>query len=156
MEVIGKTLKEFEIIEKILDKRAIFSNEPSEQLFKCILGLNRTESKVLCYLIKNSEVRTSEIAEELKMDRSSVQRALQVLSTLKLIERSSMSMKKYTRIKALKDTKKQGYLYVYNTKDIEAIKTHLKELLDRWYNAMLKFTENLDNLCECCGITFER
>ncbi|MFW9819302.1 MAG: helix-turn-helix domain-containing protein [Candidatus Thorarchaeota archaeon] len=156
MELIGKNLKEFEIIEKILDKRAIFSSEPSEQLFKCILGLNKTESKVLCYLLKNKDVRTSEIAGNLKMDRSSIQRALQVLSTLMLIERNSMSMKKYARVKALKDDKTQGYLYVYNAKDIEAIKAHLKELLDKWYSSMLKFIENLDNLCECCGVNFER
>jgi predicted transcriptional regulator len=154
MEVIGKNLKEFEIIDKILDKRAMFSSDPGERLFKCILGLNKTESKVLCYLLKNKDVRTSEIAVELDMERSSIQRALQVLSMLKLIERSSMSMKKYTHVKALKDAKKQGYLYVYNAKDIETIKTHFKELLDKWYSSMLKYIENLENLCECCGVKF--
>ena len=153
MEVIGKNLKEFEIIDKILDKETKFS---SEQLFKCILGLNTTESRVLCYLLKNKDVRTSEMAVEIEMDRSSIQRALQELSILKLIDRSSMSMKKYAQVKGLKDGKKQGYLYVYNAKDIKAIKTHLKELLDKWYHSMLKFTENLDNLCECCGIKFKR
>jgi predicted transcriptional regulator len=119
------------------------------------LGLNKTESKVLCYLLTNKEVRTSEIADELKMDRSSIQRALQGLSALKLIERSSMSMKDYTDVKALKDIKKQGYLYVYNAKDIDKIKTHFTELLDKWYSSMLKYIENLDNLCECCGLTFK-
>ncbi len=153
MEVIGKNLKEFEIIDEILDKKAIFS---SEQLFKCILGLNKTESKVLCHLLKNKDVRTSEIAVELNMDRSSIQRALQALSILKLIERSSMSMKKYTHVKALKDAKKQGYLYVYNAKDIKTIKNNFKELLDKWYGSMLKYIENLDNLCECCGVKFDR
>ncbi len=154
MEVIGKNLKEFEIIEKILEKKAVFSIDPGEQLFKCILGLNKTESKVLCHLLKNKDVRTSEIADELKMDRSSIQRALQMLSMLKLIERSSMSMKKYAHLKSLKDAKKQGYLYVYNAKDIETIKTHFKELLDKWYSSMLKYIVNLDNLCECCGVKF--
>ncbi|MFW9897425.1 MAG: helix-turn-helix domain-containing protein, partial [Candidatus Thorarchaeota archaeon] len=106
MEIIDKNLKEFEIINEILDKKTIFS---SEQLFKCILGLNKTESKVLCYLLKNQDVRTSDIALALEMDRSSIQRALQVLSMLKIIERSSMSMKEYTHVNALEDTNKQGY-----------------------------------------------
>jgi predicted transcriptional regulator len=154
MEVIGKNLKEFEIIDKILDKRAIFSSDPGERLFKCILGLNKTESKVLCYLLTNKDVRTSEIAVELKMDRSSIQRALQELSMLKLVDRSSMSMKRYTKVKSLKDPKKQGYLYVYNAKNIETIKDNFKELLDKWYNSMLKYVENLENLCECCGVRF--
>lgn len=152
MEVIGKHLKEFEEIDKLLDKKDIFS---SERLFKCILGLNRTESKVLGYILKNKDVRTSEVAQALKMDRSSIQRAIQDLSALKLITRSSMSMKEYANVKGLIDAKKQGYLYVYNAKDIDSIKLQLKKLLDRWYNSMLKYIKNLENLCECCGFKFE-
>ncbi|MFW9865082.1 MAG: helix-turn-helix domain-containing protein [Candidatus Thorarchaeota archaeon] len=153
MEIIDKKIKEFEIIDEILDKKAIFS---SEQLFKCILGLNKTESKVLCYLLKNNDVRTSEIALALEMDRSSIQRALQVLSVLKLIERSSMSMKEYTYVKALEDANKQGYLYVYNAKNMDSIKHQFKELLETWYSSMLKYIDNLDDLCECCGVKFNR
>jgi predicted transcriptional regulator len=153
LEIIDKQLKEFEIIDEILDKKTIFS---SEQLFKCILALNKTESKVLCYLLKNKDVRTSEIALALEMDRSSIQRALQVLSILKIIERSSMSMKEYTHAKNLEDTSKQGYLYVYNAKHMDSIKLQFKELLDKWYSSMLKYVENLDDLCECCGVRFNR
>lgn len=152
MEVFEKHLKEFELIDGLLEKKEIFS---SERLFKCILGLNKTESKVLGYLLKNKDVRTSEIANALKMDRSSIQRAVQGLSELKLITRKSMSMKDYTATKELKDVKKQGYLYVYNAKNIESIKIQFKKLLDKWYNSMLKYIENLENLCECCGFKFE-
>jgi predicted transcriptional regulator len=152
MEVIEKQLKEFQIIDEILDKKAIYS---IEQLFKCLIGLNRTESRVLCHLLKNKDVRISEIANTLKMDRSSIQRAVQDLSKLKLIERSSMSMKDYTHVKGLKEGKKQGYLYVYNAKDLDSIKLQFKELLDKWYDSMLKYIENLQNLCECCGVKFD-
>jgi predicted transcriptional regulator len=153
LEIIDKKLKEFEIIDEVLDNKAIFS---SEQLFKCILGLNKTESKVLCYLLQNKDVRASEIALALEMDRSSIQRALQMLSVLQLIERSSMSMKEYVDARGLEDTNKQGYLYVYNAKNMDSIKHQFKELLDKWYGSMLKYIENLDNLCECCGVTFNR
>jgi predicted transcriptional regulator len=153
LEIIDKKLKEFEIIDEVLNNKAIFS---SEQLFKCILGLNKTESKVLCYLLKNKDVRASEIALALEMDRSSIQRALQVLSVLKLIERSSMSMKEYIHVKALEDANKQGYLYVYNAKNMDSIKQQFQELLDKWYSSMLKYIENLDDLCECCGVKFNR
>ncbi|MEE9377730.1 MAG: helix-turn-helix domain-containing protein [Candidatus Lokiarchaeia archaeon] len=152
MEVFEKQLKEFELIDALLEKKEIFS---SERLFKCILGLNKTESKVLGYMLKNNDVRTSEIANALKMDRSSIQRAVQNLAELKLIERKSMSMKDYTNAKGLKDAKKQGYLYVYTAKNINSIKIQFKKLLDKWYNSMLKYIENLENLCECCGFKFE-
>ncbi|MFW9822727.1 MAG: helix-turn-helix domain-containing protein [Candidatus Thorarchaeota archaeon] len=153
MEIIDKNLKDFEIIDEILDKKAIFS---SEQLFKCILGLNNTESKVLCYLLQNKNVRTSDMALALDMDRSSIQRALQELSILNIVDRNSMSMKEYAHIKALDDTNKQGYLYIYNAKNMDSIKQQFKELLDKWYNSMLKYIENLDDLCECCGVKFSR
>ncbi len=152
MEVINKKLKEFEKIDQILNNKAEFS---SEQLFKCILGLNSTESKVFCHLLKNKDVRTSEVALTLEMDRSSIQRALQVLSMLKFVKRSSISMKEYTNAKGLIDSKKQGYLYVYNAKNMDTIKIQLKKLLDKWYNSMLKYIKNLENLCECCGFKFE-
>ena len=152
MEVIEKQLKEFDKIDELLEKKEIFS---SERLFKCILGLNKTESKVLGYMLNNNDVRTSEIADILEMDRSSIQRAVQDLTELKLIQRKSMSMKDYTNAKRLKNAKKQGYLYVYNAKNIKSIKSQFKKLLDKWYNSMLKYIENLENLCECCGFKFE-
>lgn len=152
MEVIEKQLKEFDKIDELLEKKEIFS---SERLFKCILGLNKTESKVLGYMLNNNDVRTSEIADILEMDRSSIQRAVQDLTELKLIQRKSMSMKDYTNAKRLKNAKKQGYLYVYNAKNIKSIKIQFKKLLDKWYNSMLKYIENLENLCECCGFKFE-
>jgi len=152
MEVIEKQLKEFDKIDELLEKKEIFS---SERLFKCILGLNKTESKVLGYMLNNNDVRTSEIADILEMDRSSIQRAVQDLTELKLIQRKSMSMKDYTNAKRLKNAKKQGYLYVYNAKNINSIKIQFKKLLDKWYNSMLKYIENLENLCECCGFKFE-
>ncbi|NVM37605.1 MAG: MarR family transcriptional regulator [Candidatus Lokiarchaeota archaeon] len=152
MEVIEKQLKEFDKINELLEKKEIFS---SERLFKCILGLNRTESKVLGYMLKNTDVKTSEIANTLKMDRSSIQRAVQDLSELKLIKRKSMSMKDFINVKGLKNAKKQGYLYVYNAKNLESIKIQFRKLLDKWYNSMLKYIENLENLCECCGFKFK-
>ena len=156
MEVLEKQLKEFESIDDLLDnlrdKKGIFSGE---KLFKCILGLNKTESKVFGYILKNNNLSTSEIASKLKMERSSIQRALQSLSKLLLINRKSISMKEYRDLKEKSDLKKQGYLFVYNAKNIESIKTQFKELLDEWYNSMVKYIENLENLCECSEFKFE-
>ena len=152
MELIERQLKEFERIDDLLDKKEIFS---SERLFKCILGLNKTESKVFGYILKNNNVSTSEIASTLNMDRSSIQRAVQDLSKLQLITRKSISMKEFTGVKAKSNFKKQGYLYVYNAKNMESIKAQFKTLLDKWNNSMVTYIENLENLCGCCGFKFE-
>jgi len=151
MEIIKKQLTEFQHLDKILEKKDVFS---SEQLFNCILGLNKTESQVFGYILNNKDVTTLEIANAMKMDRSSIQRAIQDLIRLKLIIRKSMSMKEYTNIKAIQNVKSQGYLYVYNTKNMESIKNQFKKLLNKWYNSMLSYIENLENLCECCGMQF--
>ncbi|MFW9941935.1 MAG: helix-turn-helix domain-containing protein [Candidatus Thorarchaeota archaeon] len=152
MEVIERQLKEFEKINDLLDKEEIFS---SERLFKCILGLNKTESKVFGYILKNENASTSEIASKLKMERSSIQRALQSLSKLLLINRESLSMKDYGTVEKNTDSKKQGYLYVYNSKDLDSIKAQFKKLLDKWYSSMVNYIDNLENLCECCGFKFD-
>ncbi|MFW9829119.1 MAG: helix-turn-helix domain-containing protein [Candidatus Thorarchaeota archaeon] len=151
MEVIGKQLKEFEEINKQLEEKDIFSNE---RLFKCILGLNKTESQVLSYILTKKNASISDIAEKLNMDRSSIQRAVQELVQLKLINRTSISMKEYVQLKEINNQNTQGYLYVYNGKDMKSIKIQFKKLLDKWYNAMLNYIKNLDNICECCGIRF--
>ena len=152
MEVIGRQLKEFERIDDLLEKEEIFSGE---KLFKCILGLNKTESKVFGYILKNQNASTSEMASKLKMERSSVQRALQSLSKLLLIKREPLSMKDYGILEKKNDSKKQGYLYVYNSKDMDSIKAQFKKLLDKWYNSMVNYINNLENLCECCGFKFD-
>ena len=74
MEVIGKNLKEFKEIDNLLEEKKIFEGS---RLFKCILGLNKTESLVFGYILKNEDVATSELKKVLKMDRSSMQRAVQ-------------------------------------------------------------------------------
>ena len=154
MEIIGKKLDEFETIgiDKIIQTKELFS---SSRLFKCILGLNQTESKVFGYILNNSNVSTIELTKKLRMDRSSIQRAVQALSDLKMIYRESKSMKEYVEEKKLKNAQKKGYVYVYNVKSMESIKGEFKKLLDTWYDSMKHYIENLDTLCECCGLKFE-
>ncbi len=155
MEVIGKQLEEFEEIriDEILEKKEIFS---SLRLFKCILGLNQTESKVFGYIMKNNDVSTTELTEKLQMDRSSIQRAVQNLSDLKIIHRKSKSMKNYVEEKQLENVNKKGYVYVYNAANMESIKKEFRMLLDKWYESMINYIKNLDTLCECCDIKFEQ
>ncbi|MFX0025915.1 MAG: helix-turn-helix domain-containing protein [Candidatus Hermodarchaeota archaeon] len=140
MESISEQLK------VILEEKKIFK---SGNLFRCILGLNEIESNVFTYLLKNDNVSTMELTEILGKDRSSIQRALQDLLDLRVIKRYSLSLKEYCELKEIDDNHKRGYLYVYKAKDLNEVKIQFKDLLDRWYDSMVNYIDNLDNLFDC-------
>ena len=140
MESISDQLK------GMLEEKKIFK---SGKLFKCILGLNVIESVVFSYLLKHDNVSTMELTEIFKKDRSSIQRALQTLIEVNVIERKSMSLKEFSEKKDIEDNTKRGYLYVYGAKNLEMVKEQTRELLDRWYASMLNYIENLDSVFDC-------
>jgi len=140
MESITEQLKD------MLEEKKIFK---SANLFKCILGLNEIETNVFSYLLKNENVSTIELARAFDKDRSSIQRALQNLNDMNVIERKSMSLKDYVQQKGVDETNKRGYLYVYGAKDLQLIKVEFRELLKKWYKKMADYIENLDSLFDC-------
>ena len=119
-------------------KRGNFSNK---DLFKCTLGLNQVEIEVLQYLIENHASETLEIAQNLKKDRSTIQRALQNLINLELILREPISIKELNK-KWKKNNRKSGYLYLYDTIDKKQIKKRFSTLLEEWYSQMKRFIQN--------------
>jgi predicted transcriptional regulator len=133
-------------LKGMLEEKKIFK---SGNLFRCILGLNEIETNVFSYLLKNDNASTMELAGELDKDRSSIQRALQNLNDLNVIERKSMSLKDYVQEKGIEETNKRGYLYVYGAKDLQVIKREFRELLKRWYRKMTDYIDNLDSLFDC-------
>ena len=140
MESISDQLKE------MAEEKKVFK---SESLLKCILGLNEIESKIFAYLLKNANVSTMELTDLFEKDRSAIQRALQNLGELNLVERNAMSLKDFTEKTGEDDSNKRGYLYVYSAKDLETVKTEFRALLDKWYNSMIQYIESLDQLFDC-------
>ncbi|MEJ2248136.1 MAG: helix-turn-helix domain-containing protein [Candidatus Lokiarchaeota archaeon] len=150
MESINQQVEEMDKLK--IDKKG---NYRSRKLFKCILGLNKLESDVFAYLLKNKDAGTSELKKVLEMDRSSVQRALQSLLELNLIVRDQMSLKDYSEEINLDNPIKRGYLYVYNTKELDFIKDQLKILLSKWYKSMISYVNDLESLFDCYEIKGE-
>jgi predicted transcriptional regulator len=135
-----------EQLKGMLEEKKIFK---SGNLFRCILGLNEIETNVFSYLLKNDNASTMDLAKAFEKDRSSVQRALQNLYDLNVIERKSMSLKDYVQQKGTDEANKRGYLYVYGAKDLNAIKKEFRELLNRWYRKMTDYIDNIDSLFDC-------
>ncbi len=121
----------------------------SDRLFCCILGLNKLETEIFAYLIKNKNISTIELTKFFEMDRSTIQRALKTLRNLNLIKRESMSLKEYSRLKKLHNIKKRGYLYIYNAENLQFIKQRMQYLLDKWYDSMQEYLEQMDSLIDC-------
>ena len=121
----------------------------SDKLFKCILGLNSIESNVFSYLLKHENVTTNQLKTTFNKDRSSIQRALQLLIEREVIERKSMSLKDFSKQKGNTEKDKRGYLYVYGAKDLDYVKQQLRGLLDEWYNKMQVYIKNLDKTFDC-------
>ena len=140
MESISEQLKD------MVEEKKVFK---SGKLFKCILGLNVIESNVFSYLLKHDDVTTMDLTNVFKKDRSSVQRALIELYKLNIIEKQSMSLKEFNEKSGEGETNKRGYLYIYNAKELETIKDQLRGLLDKWYNSMSGYIENLDSTFDC-------
>lgn len=136
-----------ESICKIMEQREdLFT---SSDLFRCMLGLNDLESKVLSYLLKNNHVTTLELANLFEKDRSSVQRALQSLSEMNVIVRDSMSLKDYKDLKGKDVNGIRGYVYVYSARDLKNIKVQFRELVNKFHERMLDYIDSLDSLFDC-------
>jgi predicted transcriptional regulator len=147
MESITKQLEEMTEAEEKKEFK-------SGNLFKCILGLNDIESKVFSYLLKNDNVSTMELTDLFEKDRSAIQRALKSLRKLNLVERNAMSLKDFSEKASEEDSNKRGankrgYLYVYSAKELTVVKSRFRDLLDKWYNSMIQYIENLDQLFDC-------
>ena len=130
----------------MIEEKKVFK---SGKLFKCILGLNVIESNVFSYLLKHDNVSTMKLTEVFKKDRSSIQRALQVLNNLDIIEKRSMSLKDFNEESGEEEKNTRGYLYVYGAKDLEIIRSQLRDLLERWYKSMVSYIDDLDNIFDC-------
>jgi len=140
LESISEQLKD------MIEEKKVFK---SGKLFKCILGLNVIESNVFSYLLKHDNVTTMKLTGVFNKDRSSIQRALIQLNKLNIIEKRSMSLKEFNEKLGEGETNKRGYLYVYGAKELETIKEQFRDLLDRWYNSMSGYIENLDSTFDC-------
>ena len=140
MESISKQL------EEMVEEKKVFK---SGKLFKCILGLNVIEANVFSYLLKHDNATTMELTNVFKKDRSSIQRAVMLLSDLDIVEKRSMSLKEFTAKSGEGEANRRGYLYVYSAKNLEIIKDQLHGLLDKWYKSMSGYIDNLDSTFDC-------
>ena len=94
-----------------------------EEVVKCSLALTKSDFRLLKYFIRNSSKKftTEDLAEDLKLDKSTIQRGVKKLHQKGLLFRSQLNQSK------------GGYIFLYQIKDKEAIR---KKILDTGNDAI--------------------
>ncbi len=103
-----------------------------EEVIRCALALNRTEYQVLMFLFDKKEgFRVIEIAKNLGVDRTTVQKAIKSLLEKNLVKRSQ------------KNLVRGGYIFLYSVKDKEEIKKRIIDIIEKWHNTAVEKIKNL-------------
>jgi predicted transcriptional regulator len=93
-----------------------------QEIVKCSLSLSKSDFNILKFLLKNNfnKFPTEEIAEELKLDQSTIQRSVKKLYEKGLITRSQMNKEG------------GGYLFFYKIKNKSEINSLIINIIDNW------------------------
>jgi predicted transcriptional regulator len=102
-----------------------------EELVKCSFDLNKTEYKVMTFLLRAGGKHTvASISKKMGLERTTVQKALKGLMDKKLAKRVQRNLSR------------GGYLFLYEIDEKENIKKRQKEIVYNWYKSVEKEIDN--------------
>ena len=116
---------------KLLSTTADVDGLSTKDLFNCLLGLNENEIDIFKHVLDHGGETCNVIGAELGKSRSTVQRAMQKLLNLRLIEREQ----------EFPEQKQRGYVYVYHARPREHLRRYLFSLVDEAKNRMVAILE---------------
>lgn len=92
-----------------------------DEVIKCSLNMTKSDVKVMDYLMKNRERKSSQdIASALNLDLSTVQRSLKKLS------------EKYIIIRNQNNLAGGGYIYFYTLNDKKVVRKIIMDIINNW------------------------
>jgi predicted transcriptional regulator len=92
------------------------------ELIRCSFELNKTEYNVFIFLFHNdSEFGTSDIAKQMGLERTTVQKSIKNLVEKSLVFRSQQNLEK------------GGYIFAYSIKDKLGVKERMLKIVENWY-----------------------
>ena len=97
-----------------------------DDIIKCSLNLTKSECRLFQTLLyEDEELTVKEIANQLKIDRTTVQKGIK-----SLVEKSIL-------IRLQENLEKGGYTFRYKIKDKEIVRNMIKKNISQWYNEVL-------------------
>jgi len=98
-----------------------------KNLIKCSFELNKTDYDVFIFLMsKNKTMTANEIAIQMVLDRTTVQKSIRRLAEKELVLRQQ------------KNLTKGGYIFIYSIKDKKIIKERMSEIVKKWHDNVQK------------------
>lgn len=98
-----------------------------KNLIKCSFELNKTDYDIFIFLIsKEKSITANEIARQMHLDRTTVQKSIKRLTEKELV------------LRIQKNLKKGGYIFVYFIKDKKIIKERMSEIVKKWHDNVQK------------------
>ena len=95
-------------------------------LIRCSFQMNKTEYNVLFFLLVVDKYLTaSRIAKEMKLDRTTVQKAIKSLAEKDLVIRHQENLQK------------GGYLFQYKIKNKAEIKQRMQSIVNKWHEQVI-------------------
>ena len=99
-------------------------------LIKCSFGLNRTEYNVMVFLFGKDSLKVEEIAADMGLDRSTVQKAIKGLVSKELVLRKQENLDK------------GGYVFRYEIRNKHEIKHMILDSVARWHKNVVEEVNN--------------
>ena len=92
-----------------------------DEVIKCVLGLNKSEFRLLRFLAEHEKkFTTEELSNKLNLDKSTIQRSIKTLHEKELVKRSQINRSI------------GGYVFLYRLGDKENIRKTVRETIDSW------------------------
>lgn len=104
----------------------------SKDLIRCTFDLSKTELKIFLYLLKiKKSIPSVNIADEIKLDRTTIQKSLKKLLEKQIVDRRQNNLDN------------GGYVFLYSVKKKEELKKQMKEIINEWKESSEKQLETL-------------
>ncbi|MDD4251257.1 MAG: helix-turn-helix domain-containing protein [Candidatus ainarchaeum sp.] len=104
----------------------------TKELIKCVFGLKKTELKIFLLLLKEKKgISGNNIAKEIKLDRTTIQKSITLLLDKKIVLRRQINLNT------------GGYNFVYSINEKEKLQEMIKKIIEDWKIVAEKQLENI-------------
>ena len=103
---------------------------PFEDIIRCAFGITKTEYNIFEFLTKKQDITVEDMTEELKKDRTTIQKAVKSLVDKGIV------------IRRQRNIDMGGYQYIYSLKDKQELKKQIKEIIKSWIISAINKVEN--------------
>ncbi len=105
-----------------------------ENVMECLYDLSELDKDILSLLSEDEDLRSSELAERIDKDQSTVYRSLERLLECGLIYKEKETIRN------------GGYYFLYSRRPVDKIKEEAKACVERWYEEMRGAIEEIEDI----------